>query len=133
MVKAAPVGTARILGIVVVAGGRALDLALVETDGADLVRRIETQRVGLPDGPLEATVVQAVRVFMGDRALQPFAVDRLALEPQISERMRGALEAGVGVSAAVALAPAGDVTFAYAERIALGAARPGPPGTALTT
>jgi hypothetical protein len=122
MSKTDPVGTVRIVGIVVVAGGRALDLAIVETDGADLVRRIETERVVLEAGALEVTAVAAVRGFLGDRALQPFAVDLLALDAERGELTRAALAAGVGVAVVVSPMPGGDVRFARAERIALGAA-----------
>lgn len=122
-----PIGTVRIVGIVVVANGRALDLALVETDGAALVRRIETERVVLAEGSIDTTAVAAVRAFLGDRALQPFAVDALALASEHETLTRTTLERGVEVRVVLAPNLSGHDGFACAERIALGAAIQGLP------
>lgn len=85
-----PPGTLRAIGIVVVAGGRAIDLALVESDGGDHVRRIELERIVL--GACDDAISAAIRAFMGDRALQPFAVDILALGAGTAEATASALQ-----------------------------------------
>lgn len=74
-----PPGTFRIIGLVVVSNGRALDVALVETDGGNIRRRIELERIPLTAGAVTEAVCAAVLAFIGNRALQPFAIDCLAL------------------------------------------------------
>ena len=87
-----PPGTLRIIGIVVVSGGRALDLALVESDGDTICRRIELERIPIGPDSTDAAIGAAVLAFMGDRALQPFAIDILALAAGTSASRAAALQ-----------------------------------------
>jgi hypothetical protein len=93
--------TLRAIGVAVSAGGRAVDLALVETDGADYVRLVESERQPLQSGPVLAAVVHATRAFMGDRTLQPSAIDVLALSAETAEVTVTGLAAGVETHACV--------------------------------
>jgi hypothetical protein len=119
--------THRVIGAVLVAGGRALDLALVETDGGRHLRRIESGRVPLPRSDLDH-LVDALERFMGDRALQPFAVDLIGLSGRSAEAMRSGLAKRLDVIV-VAVPHAAQATparrtalaFAAAERIAIAA------------
>ena len=68
------------IGAVLVANGRALDVALIETDQTSFARRIETGRSALDVADRSApalldAIAATLLSFMGDRALQPFAVD----------------------------------------------------------
>lgn len=127
----------RVIGVVLVADGRALDLALIETDGDRHLRRIETGRVPLLPEPsrregrsLTARVADEVRSFMGNRALQPFAVDRIGLAGPGSDGMAEPLAALIEVPVtAIDLnaglgpaAPDGTEPFARAELVAVLAA-----------
>jgi hypothetical protein len=87
--------TIRAIGVAVVAGGRAVDLALVETDGGSYVRLVETERQPLLSGDVLAGVVHLTRVFLGDRTLQPFAIDALALAAETADVSAAGLAAGV--------------------------------------
>jgi hypothetical protein len=78
-----PPGTLRVIGVAMAAGGRAVDLALIETDGHAHIRLIETERAPLPAGPIPAATLEIVRTFLGDRALQPSAIDFLALHEEV--------------------------------------------------
>jgi hypothetical protein len=89
--------TLRVIGVSLAARGRAVDLALIETDGGDLVRRIEAERQPLATGDIAAATIAAVRVFMGDRTLQPFAVDLIALGEETYGVTVSALAAGTEV------------------------------------
>jgi hypothetical protein len=121
--------THRVIGAVIVAAGRALDLALIESDGGRLLRRIETERVPLRAGAdrLEA-IALALEAFMGDRALQPFAVDLIGLAgheaPDLRARLADRVDVAVVVASGVDLAmrPRRNAPpFAAAERVALAA------------
>ncbi len=72
-----PPGTLRIIGAVVVAAGRAVDVALIESDGREIARRLDLQR--LPLEPVPHAVSAALLRFMGDVSLQPSAIDFIAL------------------------------------------------------
>jgi hypothetical protein len=123
----------RVIGVVPSACGRALDIALVETDGAALLRRIETGRVPLKAGDgahpsLVERIAVEILAFMGNRALQPFAVDGVGLGGSAAAVMAGPLATRTGVTviavdlvAPLFAAPAGEVAFARAEQAALGA------------
>jgi hypothetical protein len=110
--------TLRAIGIAVVAGGRAVDLALIETDGANHVRHSESERQPLAPGALLATVTQATRIFMGDRALQPFAVDLIGLVAEIDDLTADALTHASGVTTHVAFHGMGLRTGTKAEQAA---------------
>lgn len=116
---AAPKATLRILGVVVTAAGRAADIALVETDGGRLIRRIETERVPLQHGASAGALADALLRFMGDRALQPFAVDLIALDRAASTIAAAALERLVDVATCAVARGRGPAWFARAERVAL--------------
>lgn len=89
--------TLRVIGLAIADGGRAVDLALVETDGGAHVRHIETERQPIvPAGDPDA-LVEVVCCFMGDRALQPFAIDVLALAAETGAVTAAALARGVEV------------------------------------
>jgi hypothetical protein len=113
-----PVRTWRAIGVVPVAGGRAVDLALIETDGAAHLRQIETIRE--PIDPAAASLATIVRGFMGDRSLQPFAVDVIALAAGADAMAIAAIMTATDVRVLV-VAPArgrSRAGFAAAERVA---------------
>lgn len=87
--------TLRAIGVAIASGNKAVDLALVETDGATHVRLVESERQPLRDGPVLAAVVHATRAFMGDRTLQPFAIDTLALAAETPDVTADGLGRGV--------------------------------------
>jgi hypothetical protein len=93
--------TIRVVGVAVVAGGRAVDLALVETDGGTYVRLVETERQPIPAGQVLVGVVHLTRVFLGDRTLQPFAIDALALAAETADVTAAALATGVETDSCV--------------------------------
>lgn len=126
----------RVIGAVVVANGRALDIALIETDQTSFARRIETGRSGLDvaDRSMPAlldAVAATLLSFMGDRALQPFAVDVVGLAAADAFGMRDALAERLDVAVvpverrqAERLATTQKIsTFALAERVAMLALR----------
>lgn len=90
-----PARTVRAVSVALVARGKAVDLALVETDGAEHVRLVETERQPLQPGPILAAVVHATRAFMGDRTLQPFALDLLVLVEESGDLTAAALASGI--------------------------------------
>lgn len=93
--------TVRVIGIAVADGGRALDIALIETDGGTHIRHVETERQPLvPAGDPDAAIA-LVRCFMGDRALQPFAIDVLALAAEMGAINVATLARGVDVTCLV--------------------------------
>jgi hypothetical protein len=94
-----PPGTLRIIGAVIVAGGRAVDLALVESDGCDIVRRLEFRRVPLEPGP--DAVSAAILHFMGDFALQPSAIDIVALTRAADATMLDDLRGRLGMATVI--------------------------------
>jgi hypothetical protein len=116
----APLRTFRIIGLVLTAAGRAVDIALVETDGGAHVRRVETERARLGDGPL--SLPEVVRTFMGDRALQPFAVDLVALADDPEGKLCVSLEQALEVAVVVPDATPRQSGFAAAEHVALAGA-----------
>ena len=59
-----PDGTLRIIGLVVVSGGRAIDVALVESDGCHICRRIEVERIPLRIGAAGAAVCEIGRAHV---------------------------------------------------------------------
>ena len=121
MSEPSPSGTLRIIGAVIVAGGRAVDLALVESDGCEIVRRLELQRFQLEPGA--DAVSAAILRFMGDVALQPDAVDCVAVGDAIDAAALSNLRQRLGM-ATVTVAPAGQwPRLPLAERLALVAAR----------
>lgn len=124
------------IGAVVVAGGRALDIALVETDQVSFARRIETVRHLLEpaDGSAPAlfeAITATLLSFMGDRALQPFALDAIGITAADAFEFRGRLADRLDVAIAVVdrstaetLATTRKIsTFALAERVAMLALR----------
>lgn len=126
----------RVIGAVVVAGGRALDIALIETDQTSFARRIETGRSRLELGDRSRTgllgaISATLLAFMGDRALQPFAVDVIGLTAADAFGMRSALAERLDVHVvpvdrrqAEMLATTKKIsTFALAERVAMLALR----------
>jgi hypothetical protein len=107
MTQTAPIqiasnGTLRVIGIAIAAGGRAVDIALVETDGTSRIRHRESERSPLGSGPTEAATIDAVRRFMGDRTLQPFAVDLLALAGTVQGVTVAGIAAGCEVTTVLA-------------------------------
>lgn len=133
---ASPPRSWRVIGAVVVADGRALDIALLETDQTSFARRIESGRSpldvtdGAADGLLDA-IAGTLLAFMGDRALQPFAVDVIGITAAGAFDMRAALFGRLDVLIVpVVRAAAEDLatprklsTFALAERVAMLALR----------
>lgn len=126
----------RVIGAVVVAGGRALDIALIETDQTSFARRIESGRspLDLKDaspGTLLAAISETLLTFMGDRALQPFAVDVIGITAADAFDMRAKLADRLDVhivpverGQAERLATTKKIsTFALAERVAMLALR----------
>lgn len=126
----------RVIGAVVVSEGRALDIALIETDQTSFARRIETGRslLDLADRSAPSlldAVTATLLSFMGDRALQPFAVDVIGITAANSFEMRASLADRLDVhvvpvdrAAAEALATTRKIsTFALAERVAMLALR----------
>lgn len=130
-----PDRTHRLIGVVLVASGRALDLALLEADGRGHVRRIETGRTPLlqapdVDQPLIDRMARVLEAFMGDRTLQPFAIDLIGLAGRGARTLARPLAlrldvAVVSVSGAMAdgvqRPRRGVPPFAAAERVALAA------------
>lgn len=126
----------RVIGAVVVAQGRSLDLALLETDQTTFARRIESGRSPLDAGDgtrasLVETIGSTLLSFMGDRALQPFAVDVIGIAAEDAFDMRAVLAERLDVHIvpvdrrqAEALATTRKIsTFALAERVAMLALR----------
>lgn len=126
----------RVIGAVVVAGGRALDIALIETDQTSFARRIETGRtpLALADEATPAlldAISATLLSFMGDRALQPFAVDVIGITAAEAFEMRASLADRLDVhvvpverALAETLATTRKIaTFALAERVAMLALR----------
>ncbi len=116
-----PPGTLRVIGAVVVAGGRAVDLALVESDGREIVRRLEFQRVQL-EGDAHA-VSAAIQRFMGDVGLQPSAIDVVAVAHDADAAALGDLRVRMGIETVTIDPGAQWPRSPLAERIALVAAQ----------
>jgi hypothetical protein len=124
-----PIGTKRLIGAVLTAGGRALDIALLETDAVTRIRRIETERVNLDAFPLDngpvdarpvdAAVIAALLTFMGDRSLQPSALDLIVIEAGVPGLQANAVAAGTDVETIASKADGRWASFAKAEQLAL--------------
>jgi hypothetical protein len=78
-------GTLRVIGIAPADAMREVTLVLVETDGDQRIRRLETRAVALDfaTNALPATrsraLVGSVMQFIGNLVLQPFAVDAIGI------------------------------------------------------
>lgn len=116
-----PPGTLRIIGAVVVAGGRAVDVALIESDSCEIARRLELQRVPLEAGP--DAVSAAILRFIGDFALQPAAIDFVALAHAVDAATLDDLRGRLGMTTVMVDPGVQWPRLALAERIGLAAAR----------
>ncbi len=121
-----PTGTLRIIGAVVVAGGRAIDIALIESDGCEIARRLEFQRVPLAldlGGQNLGAVSGAIVTFMGDMSLQPSAIDFIAVAHEADLAAVADLRNRFGMRTLMVDPSALWPRLPLAERVALFAAR----------
>jgi hypothetical protein len=117
-----PEGTFRVIGIASGDALRSVTLVLMESDGDNRIRRLETRVVPLEHTPGTTTgttatsaVAEIVLQFIGNLVLQPFAVDALGLSQCIAWRCDAATLAvltDVDVRAPYDLADPTDVTYA---------------------